>query len=75
MVSSRAERATKTSASRRSPASRTTPPLPILSRPTSNCGLIMANASNPSEAAQASTAGSTLDKEMNDTSATTRSGR
>ena len=58
----------------RSPASRTTPPLPIRSRPTSNCGLTMASASKRS-AAQASTAGSTLVSEMNDTSATIRSGR
>jgi len=50
------------------------PPLPMRSRPTSNCGLIIASASKRS-AQQSNTAGSTLVREMKDTSATTRSGR
>jgi hypothetical protein len=58
----------------RSAASRTTPPFPTRSRVSSNCGFTIATQSN-SEATQASTAGSTLRSEMNDTSATTRSGR
>ena len=66
--------ATATIAARRSARSRTTPFLPILSRPTSNCGLTIARQSKRS-AAQRSTAGSTFSSEMNDTSATISPGR
>ena len=52
---------------------RTTPPLPTRSRPTSNWGLTMASRSKRGAAA-ATTAGSTLVSEMNETSATIRSG-
>ena len=65
--------ATETSAARRSAAERTTPPRPTRSRPTSNWGLTSAMQSKAG-AAQPSTAGRTLVSEMNDTSATTRSG-
>src|SRR5262249_48293959 len=40
-----ADAATDSSAERRSAGSRTTPPLPTFSRPTSNCGLIIARQS------------------------------
>ena len=43
---SRARAATATIAARRSAGSRTTPPLPTRSRPTSNCGLTIARQSN-----------------------------
>src|SRR5581483_3114172 len=67
----RAASPTATSAERRAAASRTTPPLPTASRPTSNCGLIRARQSNSGEV-QASTEGSTFASEMNETSMTTR---
>ena len=66
--------ATVSTASRRSSTSRTPPFLPIRSRPTSNCGLTIARQSNRSDA-QRSTAGSTLSREMKDTSITRSSGR
>ncbi len=62
-----------TSAARRSAASRTTPPLPTRSRPTSNCGLTSARQSKRGAAA-ARTAGSTLARPMNETSIAIRSG-
>src|SRR3954468_16425216 len=65
--------ATSTRAARRTAGSRTTPPLPTSSRPASNCGLTMHSASKRS-AAHASTAGSTLRSEMNETSQTMTSG-
>ena len=68
-----AARPTAISAPRRSGGSRTTPPLPTRSRPTSNCGLTSARQSNRG-AAHASTGGSTFASEMNDTSITIRSG-
>ena len=68
-----ARRRRHATASRRSAGSRTTPPLPTRSRPTSNCGLTIARQSKRS-AAQASTAGRTLRSEMNETSTTIRSG-
>ena len=64
---------TATSAARRSDASRTTPPLPTRSRPTSNCGLTSARQSKLGAAAP-STAGSTFPKPMKETSITIRSG-
>ena len=69
----RAPRPTSGSAARRCAGSRTTPPLPTASRPTSNCGLIIARQSRRG-AAQPSTAGSTFVSEMNDTSITIMSG-
>ena len=71
--SSCAARPTDTSAPRRSSGSRTTPPLPTLSRPTSNWGLTIVRQSNSGVAAAIS-AGSTLCSEMKDRSATIRSG-
>ena len=65
---------TATSAARRSSAERTTPPFPTFSRPTSNCGLTSARQSHLSAAAPIS-AGSTFVNEMNERSATIRSGR
>ena len=63
---------TATSAARRSAGSRTTPPLPTRSRPTSNWGLTSASTSWGSPR-QRSTAGSTLVREMKETSTTARS--
>ena len=71
--SARARAATDDDRLARSAGSRTTPPLPTRSRPTSNCGLTIARQSKRS-AAQASTAGRTLVSEMNETSMTIRSG-
>ena len=51
-------------------ASRTIPPLPTFSRPTSNCGFTSNTNSNPSPA-HCTTAGSTNVAEMNDTSIAT----
>src|SRR5690625_581750 len=70
--SSRAARATPTTASSRSAGSRTTPPLPTRSRPTSNWGLIIGSRSPPGRA-QRARAGRTSLREMNDRSPTTRS--
>ena len=66
--------ATAATASRRSAGSRTTPPLPTRSRPTSNCGLTIARQSNSRRRRSASTAGSTFVSEMNETSITIREG-
>ena len=60
-----------TAAARRS-RSRTTPPLPTLSLPTSNCGLTI-SARSPSARVTPSSASSTSPREMNDRSPTTRS--
>jgi hypothetical protein len=58
----------------RAASSRTTPPLPTCSRPTSNWGLTSTSTSTAG-AHCASTAGSTFVAEMNETSTTTRPGR
>ena len=60
-------------ASRRAEASRTTPPLPTRSGPSSNWGLTIAS-SSPSSSRQRATAGSTLASEMNETSTVARRG-
>ena len=65
--------ATPQTASRLTAGSRTTPPEPTRSRPTSNCGFTIISASNL-VAAQARTAGRILASEMNETSTTTTSG-
>src|SRR5215468_10263996 len=65
--------ATAATASRRSSGSRTTPPLPTRSLPTSNCGLT-SRTKSASGLAQAISAGSTRPREMNERSAVTRSG-
>ena len=64
---------TSRTACTRCSGSRTTPPAPSRSRPTSNCGLTIGSRSASSGAAQAVSAGSTRRSEMNDRSATTRS--
>ena len=71
--SERAQSATAATAARRASGSRTTPPRLTPARPTSNCGLTIASASKRG-AAHASTAGSTLRREMKETSITIRSG-
>ena len=53
-------------------SSRTTPPLPISSRPASNCGLISGTQAPPGRSRRATT-GKINSSEMNDTSITTRS--
>ena len=69
---SRGGRGDERNASRRSPAARTTPPLPTRSRPSSNCGLTIARTSPPG--ARTPIAGSTFASEMNETSIVARSG-
>ncbi len=64
---------TFSTAAERSVLSRTTPPAPTRSLPTSNWGLT-SNTKSASGVAQATRAGSTKVREMNDKSATTRSG-
>ena len=61
--------ATSRTASARNSGSRTTPPVPTRSLPTSNCGFTI-RARSPSAAVQAASAGSTRRSEMNDRSAT-----
>ena len=61
--------ATSSTASARNAGSRTTPPAPTRSLPTSNCGLTI-SARSPSGAVQAASAGSTSRSEMKDRSAT-----
>src|SRR5439155_15926313 len=65
--------ATPSSAARRAPASRTTPPLPTRPRPSSNWGFTSASTSWRSPM-HASTAPRTLAREMNETSTTATSG-
>src|SRR5262249_54766431 len=65
--------ATPATASRRNCGSRTTPPAPTRSLPTSNCGLTSSTKS-ASGVAQATSAGSTSSSEIKDRSAVTRSG-
>ena len=72
--SSAAAAATSSTASARSCGSRTTPPGPTRSLPTSNCGFTIGTRS-PSAAVQAASAGSTRRNEMNDRSATVSSPR
>ncbi|GAB3982426.1 hypothetical protein GCM10027615_65150 [Plantactinospora veratri] len=62
---------TASTASTRNRGSRTTPPLPTRSFPTSNCGFTI-NTRSPSVAVQPDSAGSTRRSEMNDRSATVR---
>src|SRR6516162_4928011 len=65
--------ATPATAARRNCGSRTTPPAPTRSLPTSNCGLTSSTKS-ASGLAQATSAGSTSSSEIKDRSAVTRSG-
>ena len=69
---SRAASSTCRIASRCRSGSRTTPPRPSRSRPTSNCGLII-NSMTPSLRTTELNGPTSMLKEMNDTSATTRS--
>src|SRR5262249_36027774 len=64
--------ATASTASARSAGSRTTPPAPTRSRPTSNCGLTIGTRSPPGPV-QAASAGRTRASGMNDRSATVSS--
>src|SRR5215218_5724332 len=72
--SARAPWATLRIASRRSAASRTTPPLPTFSFSSSNCGLTSPRRSN-SSAAHATIGGTSFASEMNETSTVIKSGR